>query len=245
MRVARCCSDDAARSRLCSAGVAVSRFLKAIRRASSVLDVPGTPRSLRLDDVTIDGDVVVVGWSFADPESWIEEPVPHGRRIHGELEVPSLPDDRYEAARACWTSVQLDAGYRFKSQVDADWMPGEPYVRRVWTPDEAWQGLLAFLGHDGAEIRNEHGELHVVYGAEETTYRIDPDDWAAYLTDPDTQQDAEDSDIVPAAFPQVDGLPLWVTDELYEIAGTHGVIALEDGQLRGVAIQKHPTQESL
>jgi hypothetical protein len=216
----------------------VSRFVTAVRRHSSVLDVPGTPRSLRLDDVTFDGDGIILSWSFTDPESFHGDPVPHGRRIHGQLEVPTchgIPDDD---ARSCWARIQLDAAYRYKSQVDADWIPGEPAVRRVWTPDAAWQGLLAFLGREGAEVRHERGELHAIYGAaDETIYRIDPNDWAAYLTGPTTPEpsvEPEESDIVPAATPDVDGLPLWATDELTELAGTYTVIALVDGRLTGV-----------
>ncbi len=215
----------------------MSRFVTAARRLSSVLDVPGTPRSLRLDDVTIDGDVVVLRWSFTDPESFDGDPMPHDRRIHGELEVSSVNGNPDEAARSCWARIQLDAAYRYKLQVDADWIPGQPYVRRVWTPDVAWQGLLTFLGREGAEVRHERGELHAIYGAaDENIYRIDPNDWATYLTGPSTPEpsvEPDESDIVPAATPDVAGLPLWATDELTELAGTYTVIALVDGRLTG------------
>jgi hypothetical protein len=216
----------------------VSRFVTLVRRLSSVLDVPGTPRSLRLDGVAFDGGVAVLRWSFKDPESFSGDRVAHGRRIHGELEVPYVHGVTEEAARSAWARVQLDAAYRYKSQVDADWIPGEPFVRRVWTPDDAWQGLLTFLGREGAEVRQERGELHATYGPDDQNiYRIDPHEWATYLTGPITSEvfvEAEESDIVPAATPDVDGLPLWATDELSELAGTYTLIALVDGRLTGV-----------
>jgi hypothetical protein len=209
-----------------------------MRRVSAMLDVPGTPRTLRLDGVAFDGDVVVLRWSFKDPESFSGDRVPHGRRIHGELKLPPADGVTEEAARSAWARVQLDAAYRYKSQVDADWIPGEPFVRRVWTPDEAWQGLLlTFLDREGAEVRNEGGELHAICGpADENVYRMDPHDWASYLTGPITSEasvESEGSDIVPAATPDVDGLPLWATDELSELAGTYTVNALVDGRLTG------------
>lgn len=212
----------------------MKRYLSAVRRASRVVDVPGTPRSLRLDNSEVVADGVRLTWSFVDPERHLGERRPHGRRIRGELEVRSVKGDPDEAARSWWAEAQLAAARRYKLQVDADWLPGEALVRRVWTTEEAWHALLVYLGGYGAAVRVERGEIRVTDGTEETTYRIDPDEWAAYLTGPEFTDDGS-SEIVPAASPLVDGIPLWAADELMEAAGAWGpVVGLVDGRLVGL-----------
>lgn len=211
------------------------RYLAAVRRASRVIDVPGTPRSLRLDDAVPVGDGVRLSWSFVDPEVLPHDRPPHGRRIRGELEVRATQGVPEEVARTWWAAAQLAAARRYKLQIDADWLPGEPFVRRVWTSEEAWQALLAHLGSHGAVVRVEDGEIRVGDGPEETIYRIDPDEWAEYLTDPETAEAPGDADIVPVAGPLVDGLPLWAVDELDEAAGAWGpLVGLVDGRIVGL-----------
>lgn len=213
----------------------MKRYLAAVRRASRGIDVPGTPRSLRLDNAEVVVDGVRLTWSFVDPERHLDEQRPHGgRRLRGELEVRSVKGAPDEMARRWWAEVQLAAARRYKLQIDADWLPGEAFVRRVWTTEEAWQALLAHLGSYGAAVRVERGEIRVTDGTEETTYRIDPDEWATHLTGPEYTDDGS-SEIVPAASPLVDGLPLWAADELMEAAGAWGpVVGLVDGRLVGL-----------
>lgn len=209
--------------------------MAALRRASTVVDVPGTPRSVRLDNVEVVSDHVRLSWSFVDPEVLPDDPQPHTRRIRGELEVAMAQGLPAELARSWWTEVQLAAGRRYASQIDADWEPGHPYVRRVWNTDEAWEALLTHLGRYGAEVRVDGGEIRVVNGADETTYRIDPDEWATFLTRPETADSPGDSEIVPVGPPLVDGLPLWAVDELNEAAGAWGpVVGLVNGRLVGL-----------
>jgi hypothetical protein len=218
----------------------VKRYLAAVRRASRVVDVPGAPRSLRLDDAAPVGQGVRLRWSFVDPEVLPHERPPHGRRIRGDLEVRVAQGVPEEVARTWWAEAQLAAARRYKLQVDADWLPGEPFVRRVWTTEEAWQALLAHLGSYGAVVRVEGREIRVRDGPGETVYRIDPDEWAQYLTDPEIAEEPGDTDIVPAANPLVDGLPLWAVDELDEAAGAWGpVIGLVDGEIVGLRARDH------
>ncbi len=47
----------------------MKRFVAALRRAAEVVDVPGAPRSLRLDHIQVDGDSLELIWSFAVPRS--------------------------------------------------------------------------------------------------------------------------------------------------------------------------------
>jgi hypothetical protein len=203
----------------------VNRHLDAVRRAATVVDVPGTPRTLRLDSVGVERGVLRLRWSFLDPEGLPGDPRPPVRRIHGETVSA-------DATRA-WSEAQLAAAHRFKSQVDADWLPGEPYVHRVWTVEEAWQGLLDHLAAGGAAVRVGDGEILVTRGNEIETYRIDPAEWAAFLTGPAPADD--DPYVLLAAHPTVDGLPLWAVDELDEAMGAWGpVVALVDGELVGV-----------
>lgn len=46
----------------------MKRYVTALRRAAEVVDVPGTPRTLRLDEVREAGGDVTVRRSFDDPE---------------------------------------------------------------------------------------------------------------------------------------------------------------------------------
>jgi hypothetical protein len=213
----------------------VKPYVTAVRRAADVVDVPGAPRSLRLDQVQVDGDSVSLGWSFVDPEV---PPGPESRdgRVHGTVVVRRpARGTAQEVARNWWDQAQLEAAQRYKLQIDADWIPGEPWTRREWTVEEAWEALLAHLGRTyGAEVRVEDGEIRVADGDGEVIYRIDPDEWAMFLNVPEAT-DTGNAEIVPAAMPLVDGLPLWVVDELAEVEGAWGpVVALVDGQLVGI-----------
>jgi hypothetical protein len=213
----------------------VKAYLAAVRRASTVLDVPGTPTTLRLDDArSIGGDVVLLSWSFADPEVFSGDKKPHGRRVKGDLTVRAEGDPE-EAARTWWAEAQLSAGHRYKRQIDADWTPGEPYVRRVWTRDEAWEALLSHLRSTWDEVVVEEGGIRVVDGREEVVFRIDRDQWAEYLTDPVTDQAPRRTDVVPVATPMDRGLPLRAVDDLEEAAGAWGpVVGLVEGRIVGL-----------
>ncbi|HET9420214.1 MAG TPA: hypothetical protein VFO49_03685 [Nocardioides sp.] len=211
----------------------LARCLEAVRRAAATVDVPGTPRSLRLDTSGAEGDTIRLTWSFIDPE----DPGPAGgHRIREVLRVSSEPGDPDHLARSWWAEVQLSAGRRYKSQIDADWTPGAPYSPRTWTPDEAWQALIDHLGAYGADLRAEAREIRVRSRGEETVYRIDPEEWAAFLNAVDSRDDWDDSDIVPVATPApYGGLPMWAIDDLDETAGSRGpVIGLVDGRLVGL-----------
>ena len=216
----------------------VKRQLGALRRASEAVDVPGTPRTLRLDNAEAVANRVRLRWSFVDPEVVPGDREPHGRRIRGKLEVALSQGDQDEVARGWWAQAQLAAAHRYKQQIDADWSPGEPYVRRVWTTEGAWHALLTHLGRCGAELHVDDGEVRVVQGTEQTIYRIDPAEWAAHLTEAEVTVAADDSDIVPVGTPLVDGLPLWVVDELFEGSGAWGpVVGLVDGRLVGLQVR--------
>lgn len=213
----------------------VKDYLEAVRRASAVLDVPGTPRTLRLDDVAPDGRAAVrLRWSFVDPEVLVGETAPHGRRIKGDLTFRAEGDPQ-EAARSWWGEAQLAAGQAFAHQVDADWIPGEPYVRRVWTREDAWEALLGHLRSVWDEVLLEDGGVRVVRDREgerdEVVYRLDPDRWADYLTDPVRTEPSEGSYVLPVATRMDDGLPLWAVDELEEAGGAWTRVGLVKGRL--------------
>lgn len=144
-----------------------------------VVDVPGTPRTLRLDNAEAMTDGVRLRWSFVDPEVLPGDRSSHGRWIRGELEIPLSQGDQDEVARGWWTQAQLAAAHRYKEQIDAGWIPGEPYVRRLRTSEGAWQALLTHLGRCGAEVHVNDREIRVLQGTEQTIYRIDPAEWAA------------------------------------------------------------------
>jgi hypothetical protein len=198
---------------------------------------------VRLDDVTVAADRVRLRWSFLDPEVLPTDPQPHTRRIRGELVVAMAPGPPARLAREWWAAAQLAAGRRYTSQIDADWEPGIPVVPKTWSAAEAWEALVGYLGSHGAEVRIGGDEIRVRRGDDETIYRIDPDEWAAYLAKPELADDPDTPDsatpvafqIVPAATPLVEGLPQWAADELDEAAGAWGpVVGLVDGELVGL-----------
>lgn len=207
--------------------------LEAVRRAAGAVDVPGAPLTLRLDSVEVTGQGVRLDWSFEDPESHPGDRRPHGRRIQGHVvaPVPAPATVSAELAREWWAEAQLAAAHRFKQHVDSDALPGEPYVRRVWTAEEARDALIAYLGAYGLPVIVEGDAIRVDDGTG-ATYLLDPQEWADYLTDPETSA-AEDvwEHTVPTAQPLVDGLPLWVTDELGELSASGGTVTLVDGAL--------------
>ena len=208
----------------------MTAFSKALRRASAVVDVPGTPRSLRLDAVQQEGDLVRVSWSFADPEVHVGERSGHARRVRGHLEVASPRPGR---AAEVWAEVQLAAARAHILQVDGDGDPGQPYVRRQWTPQEAWDALVEHLQQRWAVVDVGDGEVRVRDGAREAVYRLDPEDWAAYLTEPEAPW-GEESDVVPVAVRTDGPLPLWAVDDLDEAEGAGGPeVSLVGGRLVG------------
>ena len=208
----------------------MSAFGAALRRVAELVDVPGTPRSLRLDAVEQDRDVVRVSWSFVDPEVHLGERAGHGRRVRGHLEVaPPSPG----AAAAVWAEVQLAAARAYVRQVDGDWDPGVPYTRRTWTAREAWDALVAHLEEQWPDDDVGDGEIRVRDDARQAVYRLDPEEWAAYLTEPEGAW-SEESDIVPVATRTDGPLPLWAVDDLDEAEGAGGPeVVLVDGHLVG------------
>ncbi len=161
----------------------MNRHLDAVRRAATVIDVPGTPRTLRLDSVDVEQDTLRLRWSFLDPNEFRGDPKPPVRRVRGET-VAARGRNKAEAGRAAWAEAQLAAAYRYKLQIDADWLPGEPYVRRVWTVEDAWQALLDHLAAYGGEVRVLGGEITVTEsrGTGTSTYLIDPAEWADFIS---------------------------------------------------------------
>jgi hypothetical protein len=217
----------------------VNPYVDAIRRAATVIEVPGTPRSLRLDGATVMGSTLRVYWSFLDPEVVPGDPRSPVRRVHGET-ASSLESEEVGTGPACWAEVQLAAAHRYKFQIDADWLPGEHPIRRVWTVDDAWTALLGYLAAQGAAVRARNREVTVEDASATTTYHIDPAEWAEYLNSPEA---SGDSAIVPAATPLVYGLPIWAADELEEAAGAWGPqIALINGQLIGLRELTEPAE---
>ena len=208
----------------------LARCLEAVRRAAATVDVPGAPRSLRLDASSVEGDSIRLTFSFLDPEV---SGAGGRRRIREVQQVAVDTGDPDRLARSWWGEVQLAAARRYRSQIDADWTPGAPYVPRTWTVDEAWRALLHYLGAYGAEVRVEGSEIRVRSRDEATVYRIDPDEWAAFLNAVDAKEWGDD-EIVPAAT-VVDGLPMWAIDDLDETMGSRGpVVGLVDGRLVGL-----------
>ena len=203
----------------------MNAYAAAVRRAAGTVDVPGTPRDLRLDGIDVGVDLVRLRWSFANPENpaW-------GRLLHGEHEFRSPDGDPDETARSWWADVQLAAARRYHHQIDADWLPGQPPVARVWTTDEAWQALLRFLGWY-ADLRVTDGEIRRLVGTHEVVYRIDPDEWAAMLNASEGLEWPAESKIVPVGYPPTDGIPLWAADELEEARGSGSLIGLSHGRI--------------
>jgi len=200
----------------------VTDLAAAVRAAAHVVDVPGTPRSLRLDDVVVDGDAVTMAWSVADP-SYADR----GDRWHGTTTVTAPLAG--EPGEVCWAAAQLAAAHRWKQELDGDEMPGVPWTPRVYTVDDAWQALLRYLATHGEVRKTGPGEITVDDEAG-TVVRLDPVAWAAYLSDDDAQPASPDT--VPTGGREVDGLPLWAADELDEEIGSAGpVIGLVRGRL--------------
>ena len=218
----------------------MKRYVAALRAAAEVVDVPGTPRTLRLDEVSEADGVVSVRWSFVDPE------VHQGRsqgRLRGSAEF-TVRGGRREVdglARSWWREVQLAAGHRFVRQVDADLVPGAQPRRHPWTVEEAWQSLLEHLrASRPVTVEETDGGLRVVTYSEEILYRFSPDQWADYLNGvglPRSEEQvggSDGDDVVPAATGPVDELPVWAADDLDETAGAHGpVVTIVDGRLVG------------
>lgn len=222
----------------------VTSFARALRRLadSAGVSVPGAPRTLRLEDVDEAGRRLLrASWSFVDPESY-EGDGPEERRLGGaELyDVPSTgqPDD---CAARWWEAVQLAAALRYKHAVDADWVPGQAPEPERRSETELWQALLDHLRHDGSTIlRAEPGDLRVQdRDGTLLVFAITPAEWAAYLSPPLDAESREEgavdrSPIVPAGTRQVDGLPQWVDDELFEVIATRGSpIRIVGGSLEG------------
>ena len=104
----------------------------------------------------------------------------------------------------------------------------------MWSRDEAWHALLGHLRTQG-RVLVESDEIRVVSGTEEIIYRIDAEEWAAHLTEPEAAEEPEGTEIVPVATRLVDGLPLWAVDELSEAVGAWGpVVGLRNGRIVGL-----------
>jgi hypothetical protein len=199
---------------------------RAVRNAAHTVDVPGAPRSLRLEAVHVSGGECRIEWSFRDPEQLPGDSRPGLRRVRGETR------SRARSAAECWSAAQLDAARRYRARVDADWLPGEPYRRRVWSTEEAWQALLGYLRSSGAEVHERDGEIVAEHLDDLTVYRFDPVEWARFLNRITDQEPGPGGDLVPAALPDMDGLPLWAVDELTWANGDLGpVVGLVDGRL--------------
>ena len=109
----------------------------------------------------------------------------------------------------------------------------------MWSRDEAWPALLGHLRMQG-RVLVESDEIRVVSGTEEITYRIDAEEWAAHLTEPEVAEEPEGTEIVPVATRLVDGLPLWAVDELSEAVGAWGpVVGLRNGRIVGLPSRDH------
>ncbi|MFY0408896.1 hypothetical protein [Solicola sp. PLA-1-18] len=210
-----------------------------LRAASAVLDVPGTPLSLRLEGLEPTGAGTVLTWSYLDPESWAGDKRAGTRRITGRLTVEPEAGTASDVARRWWARAQLEAGRRYQQQIDADWTPGEPFVDRRWTPDDAWDALVEYLGRHGRPVVVDDGVIRVGDDTyPDDVYVIDPHAWAAYLnaveTAGDDPEERPEHRIVPVGRPTTDGLPTWAADELDETNGSQGpAVGLVDGELVG------------
>jgi hypothetical protein len=209
----------------------------AVRAASATIDVPGAPNSLRLEGIEVGPDQVVVQWSFRDPETPSGAP---DRRLPGTTILNLRDGTGSSDPQHWWAKVQLDAGHAYKGRIDADWVPGQPVVPRVWGAEEAWGTLCAHLRVDADSVEVLTDEIRATRLGEVTTYRFTPQAWADHLNaiaadDPEPDDYPTYFGVVPAAMPLVDGLPLWATDELFEVEGTWGpgTIGIVDGRLVG------------
>ena len=101
--------------------VLVKEYITALRQVCEIVDVPGTPRSLRLEDVQTVDDRVRLSWSFVDPEVLPGDHRSHERRPHGWLDLGPASGVPIERAREWWAEAQLAAARRYALQIDADW----------------------------------------------------------------------------------------------------------------------------
>lgn len=205
--------------------LSVEDIASAVSRAARNVHVPGTPLTLRLERVRAAADVCLVEWSYRDPTGESSD-----GRIRGEtsVDIGNLTDG--DLGELCWDAAQLAAAHRWKYELDGDELPGVPYVPRTWTVDEAWEALLALLGRYGTVVRAEGGEITLREGETERIFRLDPAHWAACVSLPEKVTNRY---IVPTAVALANGLPLWVSDEVFEVLGSStGVIGLVNGSLR-------------
>jgi len=159
--------------------------------------------------------------------------------VRGTIGIPVRDTTDLADARRWWAKAQLEAAHAYALKIDADWMPGQPFVERVWDVDEAWAALLGHVRAYGGSVTEEADRVRVVHRGQETIYRFDPQTWADYLNGigEDPLESAADDDlaIVPAALPSVDGLPLWAVDDLNETTDTRGpIIGIVEGKLVGL-----------
>ena len=212
----------------------MSGYVAAVRQAATVVDVPGAPLSLRLEHIEMDGGTIRLRWSFGDPQASPDDRASSARRIRGEQEESISSGDVAGLARSWWAAAQLAAAHRYQRLVDADWTPGEQPRRAGRTVDQAWEALLAYLRQEPGEVSAHDGAIRATRDSQEYVYRIDPAEWAVFVTGAATNS-SSDPGIVPAACRLVDGLPAWAVDQLVETAGAFGpVIGLVDGQLVGL-----------
>lgn len=215
----------------------MKRYVAALRRAAEVVDVPGVPLTLRIDQVQQGRSDLTVTWSLEDPEVWPGDS--RRRRLQGTATFP-LPSRRHDAdtaARAWWADVQLAAARRFKGQVDADSTPGTAPRAQLWSTEEAWRALLSYLGGTGARVTETGTDVRVVHPSGETeVYRFTPEEWADYLNRPIRSASSQgDGYVVPSAVPVVGGIPVWAGDELDEAVGAHGPVAvIRHGRIVGI-----------
>ena len=216
----------------------MKRYVAALRRAAEVIDVPGAPRTLRIDELRGGPTELAVSWSFENPE--VEEPGSGRRRVQGTTTflLPRSRKDTAVAAEAWWRDVQLDAAHRFRRQVDADSVVGEAPRTRLWTTEEAWGALLSYLTAGGATTLTETpGEIRVEHRDGETgIYRFSPEEWTDHLNRPILEASPDgDGHVVPAEAPLVHGIPVWASDELGEAWGSGGpVVVIRHGRILGI-----------
>ena len=204
---------------------------RAVSQAARKVHVPGTPLTLRLDRVEAVDGACHLWWSYRDPTGESSD-----GRVRGETSTDIRNISDGDVGELCWDAAQLAAARRWKYELDGDEMPGIPYVARTWTIDEAWRALLVMLSRYGTVSETGDREIAVrTADATELIVRLDPAEWAAYVALP---EEVTDDDIVPTAIPLVDDLPLWVSDEMFDVLGSSGaVIGLVDGRLRALTDQ--------
>lgn len=188
----------------------------------------GTPLTLRLERVESTTDACRPWWSYRDPTGEYSD-----GRVRGETSVDIGNVSDADVGALCWDAAQLAAAHRWKDELDGDEMPGVPYTPRTWTEDEAWEALL---GRHGTIVHSDRREITLRTEDEGTlVFRLDPAQWAARISLPD---EVSNDDTVPTGVALVDGLPLWVSDELFEVLdSSNAVITLVDGELRPTSVR--------